>query len=184
MGTEINIAVNGISVAFIDKSRHNFNDFINIIGCKGMDRCRADTESSCINFIFLDVAGGNIAVPDALFLCTTNHLIVNIGEILHEFDLIATIFKIAAEHIKDDKATGVTDMEEVIDSRATRIHGDLSLFNRYKFLASCVECIIKLHESLLSVVKRLHDSCILIFLADYAFRPPFLLKASSCFSSS
>ena len=98
-----------------------------------MDGCRADTQSLGIHKIFLDVAVCNDIIGHTFRIGLIDDLIINIGEVLYKLNLIATVFQIPAQDIKNNERTCVADMEEVIHRRAAGIHLYFSRLNRNKF---------------------------------------------------
>ena len=63
-----------------------------------------------------------VLASDALFIRPLDNLVVHIGEVLDEFNLVAAEFKIPPDHIEDERAARMADMAIVIDRHAADIH--------------------------------------------------------------
>ena len=109
-----------------------------------MEGRRADTETFGVLAVFGDIPFGYFRNGAALRLCPVYHFIVHIGEILDKYHLVAELFKIASEHIENDKTAGVSYMYVIIHSGPADIHANFFIFYIKFFLASGKR-IIKLH---------------------------------------
>ena len=54
------------------------------------------------------------------------NLVVNIGDIAHERDLVAQTLKPATHHVKRDSRTNMADMRRALHGGATHVHADLT----------------------------------------------------------
>lgn len=61
---------------------------------------RTDAQTLGILLVLGDVALSYLGNGDALFIGLLDELVIDVGEVLHELYLIATVFQITAQHIK------------------------------------------------------------------------------------
>ena len=104
---------------------------------------RTNAKPLGIGEILADIAIGDLGVVHPFLIGAADHLIIDIGKVLYKGDLVPAILKVAAEHIKDDEAARVADVEEVIDGRPAGVHLDLSLLDRNEGLTACCQGIVK-----------------------------------------
>ena len=143
LGAEVDIAVvNRIRIALVDQRLYDVNNRIHRLGRTRMNGCRTDTQPLCVREVFLDIAVGDDVVGHALFVCLFDDLVVDVGEVLYELDLIAAVLKVAAQRVKDDKRTRIADVEVVVDRRTAGVHLDLARFERDKLLLGAGHRII------------------------------------------
>ena len=142
---EVDIAVHGVGIALVHQRLDDVEDGVDVVGCQRVHIRRADAEAFRVGEILVDVALGNDIVGHALLARAADDLVVDVGEVLHEGHGIAAVFEVAAEHVEDDKAARVADMEVVVDGRAAGVHLDLAGLNRDKFLFFAGERVVKLH---------------------------------------
>ena len=85
----------------------------------------------------LGVLGGHFRRTSALFTCTFDDLIVDIGDVLHVGHVEAAPHEVAADDIEAHERARVADVDAVVDGRAAHIHADLAGFLRLEldFLA-------------------------------------------------
>ena len=134
-GAEVHIAVRGkVGVAGIEQLLHNADNCVHGFGRAGMHGRLADAEALRVRVVFLDIAVGNHVIGHAFLVGLVNHLVVDIGEILHELHLIAAVFKVAAQQVEHDERARVADVEIVVHGRAAGIHFDLARGDRDKLL--------------------------------------------------
>ena len=132
---EVDVAVvHRIRIALVDQGLDDVDDRIHGLGRAWMNGGRTDAQTLCVGEVFLDVAVGDDVVGHALLVCLFDDLIVDVGEVLYELDLIAAVLKVAAQRVEDDKRTRVADVEVVVDRRTAGVHLDLALFERDELL--------------------------------------------------
>jgi hypothetical protein len=77
---------------------------------------------------------GQFAFFDAKFLGPGDDLIVHVGVVADEGDLITERNKEAAQHVKNDRGPEVSDMRGTVDGRSADIDRDFPRDDRLKFL--------------------------------------------------
>ena len=82
---------------------------------------------------------------DPLFFSSLDDLVVHIGKILDEFDLIPSVLEIFSHGVKHYERSGIAYVEVIVDGRTAHIHSYLSFFDRYKLFLFSRQSIINLH---------------------------------------
>ena len=111
-------------------------------------------ECLCIVEVLLDVLLGYLRRCDAFLLGSVDDLVVNVGEVLYELDLVAPELEIPPERIENDKRSGISYVEEVIYGRAADIHPDLARLDRYEFFFSVGKSVVDLHSLSLQIIMN------------------------------
>ena len=81
----------------------------------------------------------------ALLLRTLDDLVIDIGDVLDESDLVTAILQVLAHHVEDEEGTGVADVNVVVDRGATCIHRHLARLVRRELLFAASCGVIDLH---------------------------------------
>ena len=154
-GAEVNVSTRRIGISLFRKALDDFYDFVNIFGCSRMNGGLSDIKSLGVCPKFLYIPLGNLLNGGALLVGLVYKLIVDVGEILNEIDLIASPLKVSSEHIKNAKRAGVSDVNIVIDGGAAGINFRLPLFYRNKLLFLSGQGIENFHfkKSFLSIIS-------------------------------
>ena len=98
LGAEVNVAVGcNVSVAILDQALNNIDD-----GIHGFGRTRVYgrlfyAKTLCINEILLDIALGDGVEVHTLLVGLVDDLVVNVGKVLHELDLITAVLEVTAQ---------------------------------------------------------------------------------------
>ena len=124
LGAEIYVSARLVCMTFFDKRADYVDDLLNIFGCARMYSRGSNAESAGIFKVFGNVFVGNLLNSRTLFICALYHLVVNIGEILYEFDVVASVFEVSAKHIEYDEATRISYVKEVINGRTAGVDFD------------------------------------------------------------
>ena len=143
----VDVAVCLVGVALVDEGLHEFDDLRDVLRDLRVNVGLDDVESLCVVEVLLDVLLGDLRRRDALFFRAVDDLVVNIGEVLHEFDLVASVLEVPSECVEHYERPCVSYMKEVVDRRAADVHSYLAGLDRYKFLFAVCECVIDLHVS-------------------------------------
>ena len=136
IGSKIDIAVGFVGVAFIDERPYDFNDFGDILGRARMHGRRTHTESPRVSEIRINIARRDFGHGAALGFGLGDHFIVHVGKILDEHNIIAAVFKIAAQHIEKHKAARVADMDIVVHRGTAGVHPYPAIADGQFFLLS------------------------------------------------
>ena len=93
---------------------------------------------------------GNVLLSDgfhrgALLVGAADHLIIDIGEILHEGHVIAQMRKKAAQRIEDHERARVADMEIIVNRWAAGIDTHMAFPDRHKRLLFAAKRIVNVH---------------------------------------
>src|SRR5699024_9295230 len=119
---EIDIPVAGhIGMAGGNEILDNLDDLANMLGGTGADSRRLDVESVGILDVFSLKPAGHRIHRDAFGLAFGDELVVNVGDVRDIDHLVAAVFEVAAQRIKDDHRPGIADVDVVIDGRPADI---------------------------------------------------------------
>ena len=78
-------------------------------------------------------------------MASVDHLVIDIGKVLTELNLVASVLEISSQCIESYERSCITEMEIVIDRRTASIHLNVSFSDGFElFLVSC-ERVEKLH---------------------------------------
>ena len=132
---EVNVAVDLVSEALFHKGIDDIENAVDVLGRLRVDGCGLYAEALGVLVVFLDIALCDFLDGHALLVGLTDHLVVHVGEVLDEGDVVAAVAEVTAEHIEYNEATRVADMEIVIYGRAAGVHADLArLYGNQLFL--------------------------------------------------
>ena len=137
-GAEQHVAVCLISKALILQRLDDFFDFVDGLGRLRVDGGRTDAQTLGVGQIL-----SNIALGD--FFGAADHLVVDVGEVLHEGHIVAAELQVPAQGVKDADRAGVADVDKVIDGRPAGVHLDLARLQRDKFLLLSGEGVENFH---------------------------------------
>ena len=126
---EIDGAVDDVGMAVVDDALDERDDLGDVLGGAGIERGALDAESIGVLVIVGYGLLGQLLYGDAVTVGPLDHLVVDVGEVLHESDFVAAELQIAAEHVENDEGTRVSDVEVVVDGGAAAVKGDFALAN-------------------------------------------------------
>lgn len=86
----------------------------------------------------------------ALLVGTLDDLIVDIGEVLGERDLVTARDEPAANHIEADERAGVADVDVVVDRGAAHVHADLAGLDGLELFLFMGSAVVDTHSLLLN----------------------------------
>ena len=135
-------------MAIVQQLLHNVNDRVHGLGRAGVHGRPADAEPLRIDVVFLDIAVRDNVEVHAFFIRLIDDLIVDIGEVLHKFHLVAPVLKVAAQQVEYNERARIADVEVVIHGRAAGIHFDLTWGDRNEFLLLAGQGIEQFHDSI------------------------------------
>ena len=121
LGAEVNVAVlRNIGVAVLDQTLDDVDDGVHGLGRARVNGSLLDAEALRVDIVFLDIALCDGVEVNALFVGLVDDLVVDVGEVLHELDLVAAVLEVAAQQVENDERTRVADMEVVVYGRGRR----------------------------------------------------------------
>ena len=86
----------------------------------------------------------------ALLVGALDNLVVDIGEVLGERDLVAARDEPAANHIEADERAGVADVNVVVDRGAAHVHADLAGLDGLELFLFMGSAVVDTHSLLLN----------------------------------
>ena len=152
----VHVALGFIGQALVDEPLDEGDDLRDVLGGAGVHRGRADAQGFGVGEVLGDVALGDLPDGHALLVGAADHLVVDVGEILHEGHFVAAIFQIAAKHVKDDEGTRVADVKEVVYRRTAGIDAHLALVKGHKGFLFPGHAVVDLHavRSFIALCRR------------------------------
>ena len=134
----IDVVVDDVGIALVDKSLNHVDDFIHVFRNAGILISPADVELVHDVEVRRNIAVGNSIPRDAFAVGSVDDLVVDVGEVLNVRDFIAQVFQITLDDVPCDEGTGIAHVGMVIRCNAADIHLDLARRNRHEgfFLAS------------------------------------------------
>lgn len=136
-------AVGHVGVAVVDDALDHRDDLGDVLGGAGIERGALDAQRVGVFVIIGDGFLGQLLHGDAVAVGAGDHLVVDVGEVLHEGDFVAAELEIAAQHVEDDEGTGVADVEIVVYGGAAAVKSDLSFVQRDERLLFTRQIVIK-----------------------------------------
>ena len=97
-----------------------------VFGCPRLVRGRLDTQGRDVLVHGLGHLGGQLTNGDAALHRPPDDLVVDVGDVAHVGDRVATGLQPALYHVERHHHAGVTHMTQVIDGHAADIHAHLA----------------------------------------------------------
>ena len=86
----------------------------------------------------------------ALLVGAFDDLVIDIGEVLGERDLVAARDEPATNHVKADERAGIADVDVVVDRGATHVHADLAGLDGLELFLFMGSAVVDTHSLLLN----------------------------------
>ena len=86
----------------------------------------------------------------ALLVGALDDLVIDIGEVLGERDLVAARDEPATNHVKADERAGIADVDVVVDRGAAHIHADLAGLDGLELFLFMGSAVVDTHSLLLN----------------------------------
>ena len=132
-------------MAVVEQLLHDVDDRVHRLGRARVHGRLADAEPLGVRVIFLDIAVRDDVEVHALFVRLIDDLVVDVGEVLHEFHLVAAVLEVAAQQVEHDERARVADVEIVVHGRAAGIHFDLARGDRDELLLLAGQGVEQFH---------------------------------------
>ena len=145
---EIDIArVDHIGMALVDQDLDHLLHGVDLAG-----GARADVRVEHAQAVHLLDEGlrelvGHLGGGAALLVGAVDDLVVHIGQVLGEGDLVALIGEVAADHVEGQEGAAVADMDLVVDRGAAHIHADLARLDGHELFLAMVLGVVDQHDS-------------------------------------
>ena len=130
----------GIALFFelLDQGKH----LRNVLSRSRLNARRQAAEFTEIFLHTLGIGLGQFGRQNLAFSRTFNNLVVNIGYVADEFDVVAALLEPASCHVKSDKCSSVSNVAVIVDGNAANIHSDFFGCNGFKGLHATRERIV------------------------------------------
>ena len=146
---EIYVAVrHGIRQAVLFQPFDQRDDLRDMLRRARVHRRGAHAQQLGVLKIRRDEPVGQLLDGNPLFVGAADHLIVDVGEVLHERHLVAAMLEIAAQRVEHDERARVADMEIFVNRRAADVHFYLARLQRHKLFLLAGHGIENLHVAL------------------------------------
>ena len=86
----------------------------------------------------------------ALLVGALDDLVIDIGEVLGERDLVAARDEPATNHVKADERAGIADVDVVVDRGAAHVHADLAGLDGLELFLFMGSAVVDTHSLLLN----------------------------------
>ena len=139
---KIPVSVDAISHSFGHQGINEGDNVGNVLGGSGLKGGPSNSEPLHIVVIRLDVGRRDLVTTDPLLIRSLDDFVINIGEVLGKFHGKAGVFQIPPQHIKDQRAPGMSDMTIVVDGHSAHVHADLAWDHRLERFLTSGQCII------------------------------------------
>ena len=155
--TEVNVAVfNSICVSFVNKSLNNINDFRNMVRNSWTHICKANIQTLQVVIVFVFIFSCNSFKSNAFFNGTFDDFVINVCNVGNIFYLVAFVFKVTAQCVKNNCRAGIADVDIVVNCRAANVDFVFTFYQWNKlffFAGKCVVNIHMFHKKVLSGLK-------------------------------
>ena len=92
----------------------------------------------------------NLGGGTALLVGALDDLVIDIGEVLGECDLVAARDEPATNYVKADERAGVADVDVVVDRGAAHVHADLAGLDGLELFLFMGSAVVDTHSLLLN----------------------------------
>ena len=151
---EIDIAVNLVCMTLLDKRFDHGDHRVDLLCGFRANRRLANTCRLHIRYEQLRVLLCHLGSTSAFFFRLVYDLVIDIRNVLHESHIKAAPFKVPTDSVKRYEGSRVSDMDAIVDGRATHIHADLSFAYRVEVDFLMLFCVKKTdHFDSLSTVS-------------------------------
>ena len=116
-----------------------------MLGRARMNGGRMDSQGQGVFEVLVDKAVAQFLDGDALLVGALDHLIVDVGKVLAERNVVTSVFEVAAQCIKSYERAGISQVEVVIYRRAASVELDFALLHRDEFFFHSCQRIKNLH---------------------------------------
>ena len=145
LGVKVHAVPADVGQTLVDQLLHQRDDLRDVFGRLGVNGRGAHAQRFGVLEVFRDEALAQFLDGRALFVGAADHLVVNIGKVLHKGHVVTAPFQIAAQHIEHDDGARIADVNIVIDRRAAGVNAQLSLVQRDQFFLFAGHRVIDPH---------------------------------------
>ena len=148
---KVHVAVIGcVSVALLDKRLDHGDHGADLLGGAGAHIGiehvgGAHDADELVGELRRDLGGSA-----ALLVAALDDLVIDIGEVLGERDLVAARDEPATNHVKADERAGIADVDVVVDRGAAHVHADLAGLDGLELFLFMGSAVVDTHSLLLN----------------------------------
>ena len=147
---KVHIAVIGcVSVALLDKRLDHGDHGADLLGGAGRTS-GSSTLAARMTPINLSENSVATSAPFGLLVGALDDLVIDIGEVLGERDLVAARDEPATNHVKADERAGIADVDVVVDRGAAHVHADLAGLDGLELFLFMGSAVVDTHSLLLN----------------------------------
>ena len=129
--------VGGVRVALVDEPLHHRDDLRDVLGRARLVVAERHAERRAVLVVGADEALGQRLHRLAVLLRALDDLVVDVGDVADERDVVAGRQQVAAHDVEHDQHARVAEVAVVVDRDAADVHADLARLERREgFLAS------------------------------------------------
>ena len=146
LGVEVHVAVFGaigqaLGLQLLDQA----DDLADVLRGAGVHVRPLHADGLGVLEVFGDVLLRDGLHGGALFVGPLDHLVVDVGEVLHEGHVVAQVAHEPAQRVKDDEGAGVADVKIVVHGGPAGIDAALALAHRHEGLLFAGQGVVNHH---------------------------------------
>ena len=126
-----------------NKGGYQLDNLIHVLRSQGIVGCTLYAQGIGILEVFGYEFVRQLADGNALPVGPCDHLVLDVGEVLHKGYFVAAELQIPSEYVEDNEGTGVSYVKIVIDRRTACIKTHMSFFYRDKRFFGPGQIIVK-----------------------------------------
>ena len=146
LGVKVDAVAALIGQALVHQLLHQRDDLGDVLGGLGVDGGLAHAQRLDVLEVLGDKALAQLLDGGALLVGAVDHLVVDVGEVLHERHVVAAPLQVPAQHVEHDERTRVADVNVVVDRRAAGVDAHLALVQGNQFFFSSRLRVIDPHR--------------------------------------
>ena len=131
---EVDGLVDDVGASVLDESRDEGDHLVDVPGRSWVDISRSNAERFEIFEETADDGLGELVERDALFEGSGNGLVVDVGQVGDEGDVVPLPLEVPVEKVIEEERPVVADVRELVDGRPAGVHADGSRLERLELL--------------------------------------------------
>ena len=139
-----------VRIALFHQSGDEALDLLHVFRGLGMHGGLPHAQPLGVHPELLDIPGGDLLIADPFLIGPADDLVVDVGEVLDEFHLVAPPFQVPAQHVEHAQGPRVADMDVVVHRGAARVNARHSRLQRHQLFLLAGQGVVNLHGLRLS----------------------------------
>ena len=143
---EVDVAVDGVGVFAGEEPLDEVDHARDHRGGHRAHRGILDTERTHSRDERRRVLLGDLRGTAAFFVGAVDDLVVDVGDVLDEADVVPFVLEVAPDHVEREERARVADVDVVVDGGAAHVHRDLALLARNEVFLGASERVEDAHS--------------------------------------